>query len=309
MAKIKTFFKLLRTNRKGIKKAMFDNFAKTPFSHLICDKCYIKMQFKAYTGRKLDIKHPKTFNEKLQWLKLYNRDKKYTEMVDKLLVKDYIARTIGSEYVIKTLGVYDKVEDLDINTLPKQFVIKCTHDSGSVIICKDKESFDFNKAKKKLKKALKRNMFWHGREWQYKNVKPRILVEEYLVEETGELKDYKFMCFNGQVKCSFVCSSRFSKEGLHVTFFDREWKVLPFEREFPHVKEGFEKPKNYQTMILLAEKLSSGIPFVRVDFYECDNEIYFGELTFTPGNGVERFSPEEWDLKLGEWIDLGKINK
>ncbi len=277
------------------------------FSWLFSDKFLIKRAYKTYVGKKLNLKNPQTFNEKLQWLKLYDRKPQYITMVDKVAVKDYVADKIGEEYIIPTLGVYEKFDDIDFNSLPNQFVIKSTHDSGGLVICKDKSKFDINKARKKINWSQKRKYYYIHREWPYKNVKPRIIIEKYMKDKSGyELKDYKFLCFNGEVKCSFVCSDRFSEKGLHVTFFDRDWKVMPFERKYPSVKNGVPKPINYDIMLELAEKLSKNIPFVRVDFYEIDNRVYFGELTFYPGSGFEEFTPEEWDYKLGEWITLPK---
>lgn len=270
----------------------------------LSDKSFLKVTYRIRMGKKLDLDNPKTFNEKLQWLKLYNRKPEYTPMVDKFDVKKHVAEKIGEEYIIPTIGVWDKFEDIDFDNLPERFVLKCTHDSGGLAICKEKSTFDTQQAKAKLEKHLKNNFYYFGREWPYKNIKPRIIAEKYIEEGQGELKDYKFMCFNGKVQCTFVCSDRFTEKGLHVTFFDRDWNVMPFERSYPSVKEGLPKPLNYQKMIELAEILSKDIPFVRVDFYEVDNQIFFGELTFFPGNGTEPFSPEIWDLKLGEWIDL-----
>ncbi|MBE5753564.1 MAG: glycosyl transferase [Clostridiales bacterium] len=284
-----------------------DNFTKLPISHLFSDKLYIKIQYKATFKRKLNLKNPTSFNEKLQWLKLYNRKPEYSTMVDKFEVKDYVASIIGEQYIVPTLGVWDSFDEIDFESLPSKFVLKCTHDSGSVIICRDKSIFDKKSAKLKIEKKLKSNLFWHGREWPYKNVRPRIIAEPLMQDEEGELKDYKIMCFNGVARCAFVCSDRFSEKGLHVTFFDRNWNVMPFERSFPSVKEGLPQPQNYKKMIELSEILSKDIPFVRVDFYEIDGQIYFGELTFFPGNGMEQFQPEEWDYKLGEWIELTEI--
>jgi len=307
VGKIKTFFNLLKNNPKQIHKAFIDNFTKLPISHLFSDKLYIKIQYKATFKRKLNLKNPTSFNEKLQWLKLYNRKPEYSTMVDKFEVKDYVASIIGEQYIVPTLGVWDSFDEIDFESLPSKFVLKCTHDSGSVIICRDKSIFDKKSAKLKIEKKLKSNLFWHGREWPYKNVRPRIIAEPLMQDEEGELKDYKIMCFNGVARCAFVCSDRFSEKGLHVTFFDRNWNVMPFERSFPSVKEGLPQPQNYKKMIELSEILSKDIPFVRVDFYEIDGQIYFGELTFFPGNGMEQFQPEEWDYKLGEWIELTEI--
>ncbi len=269
------------------------------------DETYLKLMYRARLGKKLNLKNPRTFNEKLQWLKLYDRKPEYTTMVDKHEVKKYVADIIGEQYIIPTLGVWDSFDDIDFDSLPNQFVLKCTHDSGGLVICKDKRSFDIKSAKEKIEKSFGENYYYHGREWPYKNVKPRIIAEEYMEDsETSELRDYKFCCFNGKVKCSFVCSDRFSDDGLHVTFFDNEWNVMPFERCYPSRREGLPKPANYDKMIDLAERLSEKMPFVRVDFYDVNNKIYFGELTFFPGSGFEKFDPEEWDLKLGEWIKI-----
>ena len=269
------------------------------------DKMFVKFMFRVRMKKKLDLKNPKTFNEKLNWLKLYDRKDIYTTMVDKYEVKKYIAEKIGEEYIIPTLGVWDRFDEIDFDSLPNQFVLKCTHDSGGLAICKNKADFDKEKARQKIEKSLSRNFFWHSREWPYKNVKPRIIAEQYMEDsETSELRDYKFMCFNGEAKCSFVCSDRFTEDGLHVTFFDREWNVMPFERHYPHRKDGIKKPENYDKMLGLAEKLAQNIPFVRVDFYEVEGRIYFGELTFFPGAGLEEFTPEEWDYTLGSWIKL-----
>ena len=303
MGKLKTLISLCKSG-SGVGKAIMANFTRMSVSHLVSDRTYLKLQYRACVGKKLNLNRPTGFNEKLQWLKLYDRNTDYIRMVDKCDVKEYVANAIGDEYIIPTLAVWERAEDITIDELPEQFVLKCTHDSGSVVICKNKADFDLEKAKAQLAIALQKNMFWHGREWPYKNVKPRIIAEQYMSDDSGELSDYKFMCFNGTVKCSFVCTERFSGKGLHVTFLDKDWKVMPFERSFPSVKEGLPKPLNYEKMVELAEKLSAGIPFVRVDFYEVDNQIYFGELTFFPGNGTETFQPKEWDDILGSWIEL-----
>lgn len=268
------------------------------------DEKFLKRCYKARMKKELNLENPQTFNEKLQWLKLYDRKPIYTTMVDKCAVKGYVAERIGEEYIIPTLGVWDSFDEIDFDALPNRFVLKCAHDSGGLVICKDKASLDLDAARKKLEKSLKREWFYCGREWPYKNVKPRIIAEQYMSDDNGELCDYKLMCFNGKVKCSFVCSERYSAKGLHVTFFDREWNAMPFERKYPACREGLPKPLNYDKMLELAEQLSSGIPFVRVDFYEVFGKIYFGELTFYPGGGWEKFTPEEWDYELGSWIQL-----
>lgn len=271
------------------------------------DDEYLKKCFAVVMGYQLDLDNPQTFNEKLQWLKLYDRKPIYTTMVDKYEVKKYVAVTIGEKYIIPTLGIWDKAEDIDFAALPNQFVLKCTHDSGGLVICRDKTKLDIANAKQKLTNFLHRNYYKKWREWPYKKVKPRIIAEKYMEDtatQNSELTDYKFMCFGGEVKCSFVCTERFSKDGLKVTFFDRDWTKMPFERHYPASTKEIQKPVNYEKMIELAEKLSKDIPFVRVDFYETNNQIYFGELTFYPGNGLEEFTPIDWDYTLGRWIDL-----
>lgn len=275
------------------------------------DELYLKMKYYKVFKKKLNLKNPQTFNEKLQWLKLHDRKDVYTTMVDKFEAKKYVANIIGEEYIIPTFGVYNTFDDIDFNKLPNQFVMKCTHDSGGIIIVKDKSKIDLKKAKSQMNECLKRNFYYLSREWPYKNVKPRIIIEKYMEEEGYiQLNDFKLMCFNGKVKYTFVCSERDNqKEGLAVTFFDNDWNKLPFERHYRSSKKKIEKPKNFGKMIELAEKLAKNIPFLRVDFYEINNKIYFGELTFFPGGGFEEFTPEEWDYKLGEMIDLSKVKK
>ena len=277
--------------------------------NLLSDEVFLKINFRLRIGRPLNLNNPRGFNDKLQWLKLYDRNPKYTTMVDKYYVKEYISNVIGKEYVIPTIGVWDTIEDIDFSILPNQFVMKTTHDSGGCYICKDKSKLDNMELKKIINRSLNRNYYIQSREWPYKNVKPRIIVEPYLVDESGfELKDYKLMCFNGKVRCSFVCSNRNSKSGLNVNFYDRDWIPMPFERHYPKNNTEIPKPICYELMIELAEKLSKDIPFVRVDFYQIDNKPKFGELTFYPGAGLEEFTPEEWDFKLGDLLVL-PINK
>lgn len=267
----------------------------------ISDERYLKMLYKLIIGKKLNLDNPKTFNEKLQWLKLNDRKDIYTMMVDKYEVKKYILDIIGEEFVIPTIGIYNSFDEINFDELPEQFVMKCTHDSGGVVIVKDKSNFDKIKARKKLEKSLNLNFYYLGREWPYKNVKPRIIIEKYMGDN---LNDYKIMCFNGNPYYSFVCSDRSSEKGLHVTFFNDKWEKMNFERHYPSSKEEIVKPLNFDKMLELSKKLSRDIPFVRVDWYEIDNKIFFGELTFYPGGGFEEFSPIEWDYKLGELIDL-----
>lgn len=271
------------------------------------DKDFIKKMFKIYMGYELDLENPNTFNEKLQWLKLYDRNPKYTKMVDKYDVKDYVDGKIGSEYIIPTIGVWDHFEDIDFSKLPSQFVLKCTHDCGGLIICQDKSKLDLNKAKKKINRSLNKNYFFSGREWPYKNVKPRIIVEPYIEDsETKELRDYKFFCFDGEVKAMYIATDRNSLNETKFDFFDENFNHLPFTNAHPNAKFQPKKPLNFDKMKFLAEKLSVGIPHVRVDFYEANGKIYFGELTFFHMSGFAPFVPEIWDYKFGEWIKLPK---
>ena len=276
-------------------------------AHLWSDKLYLKLKFRLVMGQKLDLKNPKTFNEKLQWLKLYNRRPEYTMMVDKYAVKQFVADKIGEEYIIPTLGVWDKVEDIDWDSLPNQFVLKTTHGGGGggVVICKDKSIFDRDAARKKLQKSLDSDIYLSFREWPYKDVPKRIIAEQYMTDESGvELKDYKFFCFNGRVQCFKVDFDRFISHKAN--YYDREGSLLPFgEKVFPpDFDRVFDKPKNFDSMISLAERLSEDVPFVRVDFYNSNGNIYFGEITFFPAAGMGKFEPEDWDEKLGEWINL-----
>ena len=269
------------------------------------DSEYLEKKFETKLGYKLNLKDPKTFNEKLQWLKIYNRRQEYTQMVDKYMVKNYVAKRIGNEYVIPTLGVWDSFEQINFEKLPEKFVLKCTHDAGSIIIADGKEKLNKAEVKKKLDTALDINYFWLGREWPYKNVRRKIIAEKYMAG-LSEMIDYKFMCFNGRVKIIFTCTERYNDGQLKVTFFDTNWNRMPFERHYPSSNKMIAKPLNFDLMIVLAEKLCKNIPFVRVDFYEINNRVYFGEITFFPGGGMEEFTPQKWDRILGEWIELPK---
>lgn len=294
-----------------IERALLDRICKY-FGRFMSDQMFLKLMYKVRLGRKLDLREPKTFNAKLQWLKLYDRNPRYTELVDKIKVKEYIAGIIGEKYIIPTLKVFNSAKEIDFSELPNEFVLKCNHDSGTIYVCEDKRTLSIermNDIRDYFDKALKRDWYLLGREWPYKNVSRKIFAESYMSDKKqDELIDYKFMCFDGKVKCSFVCSDRKAKDGLKVTFFDREWNVMPFERHYPKSEKEISCPQNYDLMIRLAEKVSENIPFVRVDFYEIEGEIYFGEMTFYPGCGFEEFNPEEWDYELGKWIELGKID-
>lgn len=275
---------------------------------ILPDRFFLKILFRLRMGYRLDLNNPQTFNEKLQWLKLYNRKDEYTQMVDKAGAKDYVANIIGNEYIIPTIGVWDSVDEIDFNKLPNQFVLKCTHDSGGIVICQDKSKLDIKAAKKTLKKGLKRKFYSMNREWPYKNVVPRIIGEEYMVDESGyELKDYKWFCFDGEPKALFIATDRgLANEETKFDFFDADFNHLPFTNGHPNANRDIPKPKGFDEMKALASKLSKGHPHLRVDFYDINGKIYFGELTFYHWSGTTPFDPVEWDYTFGSWINLPK---
>lgn len=268
------------------------------------DDKFLETKFWLRTGKKLDFKKPMTFNEKLQWLKLYDRNPEYTQLVDKLEVRKYIEKTIGKEYLIPLLGEWDKFEDIDFNLLPDQFVLKCTHDSGGLIVCENKGALNLKRAKKKINRSLKRNFYYHGREWPYKNVKPRIICEKFMVDESGiELKDYKIFCFLGEPKIIQVDYNRF--EGHKRNLYDVDWNYVSSSIKHPtDPARLIEKPEKLEEMLQLARMLSKEYYHVRVDFYSIKDKIYFGEMTFYHGSGYEKFEPEEFGYKMGSWLQL-----
>ena len=278
------------------------------FSRILADKTYLKIYFKCKMGYKLNLKNPQTINEKLQWLKLYDRNPEYTKMVDKYEVREYIKEKIGEEYLIPLIGVYDKFDDIDFDELPNQFVIKCNHDSGGLVICKDKGKLNIEETRKKINKSLKRNYYYSGREWPYKNVKPRIIIEKYMEDSNkSDLIDYKLFCFNGIPKIVLVCSERFSSSNMCETWFDMNWKLIDMTESGHRVDSTISKPKQLKKMVELSKKLSKNIPFIRVDWYEIGDKLYFGELTFYPASGFEKFEPKEWNKKIGDMLSIDKL--
>lgn len=267
-------------------------------------KYYLQTQFKNRTGYNLNLDNPKTFNEKLQWLKLYDHNPLMTICADKYKVRDYVKDKIGEEYLIPLLGVWDNPDEIDFSSLPNQFVLKVNWGIGQNIIVKDKSQLNVRDAKEKLRNWLRpeSNHYYPGLEWSYKNIKPKIICEEYLEQLNGDLYDYKFLCYNGIAKNLFVVSDRFRNK--YIDFYDVNWERLPFTRVFNNSPKGINKPDNFDKLIQLSEKLAKPFTFVRVDFYSIENKIHFGELTFYPGNGVESFEPIEWDYKLGDLIEL-----
>lgn len=280
------------------------------FSKYLNDEQFLRYRFRIVMGKRLDLKNPTSYNEKLQWLKLYDRNPLYTKLVDKVAVKDYVASIIGNEYIIPTLKVYKSPEEVRIEDLPERFVLKTNHDGDSlgVFVCKDKKNFDFNKAISILSKNLQHNYYYTGREWPYKNVNPVIFAEEYKEDEFGELRDYKFFCFNGVVKALFVATER-SVGHVKFDYFDRDFNHLDFTQSHPMSNVTLKKPNNFEKMIELAERLSRGLPHVRIDLYNCNGKIYFGEMTFYHYGGMIKFHPEEWDYKFGSWLQLPKYKR
>ena len=280
-------------------------------SRVLTDKAYVKLRYRMIFKKKLNLKNPQTYNEKLQWLKLYDRKPEYSKLVDKFEVKKHVADIIGEKYIIPTLGVWDRFEDIDFDSLPNQFVLKCTHDSGGLIICKDKTKLDIENAKRTINASLKENYYWQGREWPYKNLRPRIIAEKFMVDESGyELKDYKFFCFNGEVKALFIAKDR-SKgdDAIKFDFFDADFNHLPFTNGHTNSEPPYFKPQGFEEMKVLASKLSENLPQARIDFYNINGQIYFGEITFFHWGGMMPFTPEEWDKTFGDWIILPEKNK
>ena len=276
------------------------------------DKLYLQLRFYFEMGQKLNVKSPKTFNEKLQWLKLYNRKPEYTMMVDKYAVKQYVADKIGEEYIIPTLGIWTRVEEIDWESLPNQFVLKTTHGGGSggVVICKDKAKLDKIGASRKLQQSLNSDIYRNYREWPYKNVPKRIIAEKYMMEsislnEDSDLVDYKFYCFNGTPTYCQVIRDRNTNETID--FYDMEWNHMPFVGLNPVIGNGLnpvKKPLLLNKMIEICHTLSIDIPFSRIDLYVIDEKVYFGEITFFPASGIGTFTPTEWNYKLGKMIEL-----
>lgn len=274
------------------------------------DSIYLKLLYRYKLGKKLDLKKPQTYNEKIQWMKVHYRNPLYTQLADKYGVREYISKKIGEEYLIPLIGVYDKFDDIDFDTLPDQFVIKCTHDSGGLVICRDKKQLDIKKAKEKIERCLKRDYFLNSREWVYSDIKPRIVIEKYMVDESGyELKDYKFFCFNGNAEVMFMATDRSGEEETKFDFFDMDFNHLDLRNGHPNSTRKLEKPERFEEMAALAEKISEGLPHARVDLYNINGKLYFGEVTFFHWSGLKPFEPEKWDKIFGDWFMLPEKNR
>lgn len=276
------------------------------FFERMSDEKYLKSKYRAKIKKKLELDNPKSYNEKLQWLKLYDRRPEYTVMVDKYLAKGYVDKIIGEEYIIPTLGEWNTPEEIDFDALPNQFVLKCNHNSGlGMCICTDKSRLDIRKVKKGLSRGLKQNYYLTGREWPYKDVPRKIVAEQFLKSDTGGLTDYKIHCFNGIPKFILVCRDRFTESGLTEDFYTPKWEHMNVKRpQIPNALMPIPKPEKLDEMLMLAEKLSKDVPFLRVDFYVVEGRIYFSELTFFPASGFSPYDPPEWDDIFGSWIEL-----
>lgn len=299
--KIKVAYKLITSDRSEF---IVELLKKLQF--IFPDKLYLQLLFHYKMGYKLNLKNPKTFSEKIQWLKLYNRNPLYTTLVDKYAVKKWVADKIGEKHIVPMLGVWDNTNEIDFESLPDRFVLKTTNGGGgNVIICKDKSKLDKVKTIKLLNRSLKNSIYNNYREWPYKNVPPRIIAEKYIENDGRNLYDYKFYCFNGKVHFCQVIRDRYTKETID--FYDMAWNHMPFVGLNPVAKNGLNpvaKPQDLKKMVSICEKLSEGFPFIRVDLYNVDDKIYFGELTFYPASGFGVFEPDEWNYKLGDLLNL-----
>jgi len=308
MSKITTAVDLLKKDRVGFLCVILKKLLNNKIACVLKDDAFLKICFFSQTRKKLDLKNPKTFNEKLQWLKLYDRNPLYTSLVDKYAVKKFVAKLIGENYVIPTLGVWNKFDEIDFDNLPNQFVLKCTHDSGGLVICKDKSRLNMVEAKEKIELSLKKNYYWNYREWPYKNVPPRIIAEMYMEDPSCKgLLDYKFYTFNGVPHFLLLASNRQSKEKeLSFDYFDMDFNHLPLVNHWHpnNMVDFLEKPKSFDKMKHLVTVLAKNIPHVRADFYEVSGQIYFGELTFFDMGGFLRIKPNSWDREWGDLIQL-----
>lgn len=289
-------------------KAGFKYFLTT-LCRFIPDRTYLKMVFRIKMGKKLDLENPKTFCEKIQWLKLNDRNPEYGKLVDKETVKDIVARKIGAEYIIQTLGAWDTVDEIEWDKLPDRFVLKTTHGGGGdgVVVCRDKKTFDRAGAVRKLKRAMKIDLFCKVREWSYKGINKRIIAERYIEDSNRELVDYKFFCFDGYVDCVMICVDRQIGEPKFY-FFDKDWKLLRYNKRGLAAPEGFTvpKPEGLEEMYEVASKLSEGFTFARIDLYDVDGKVYFGEITFYPNSGLDNNLVPESENRWGQLIKLNQ---
>lgn len=270
------------------------------------DRAYIQLYYFAQFKKFCNLRNPKTYNEKLNWLKLHDHNSAYPSLVDKYEAKAQVAKIIGEEYIIPTLGVWDSFDEIDFDALPDQFVLKCTHDSEGVVVVRDKNKLDFPAAREKLTHALSQNFYYMGREWPYRHLRPRIIAEKYMEDHVdGELRDYKFFCFDGEPRAMFIASDR-TDHGVFFDYFDLDFNHLDLRQKYPNAAKSIRKPVNFEKMIELSRRLTKGFPHVRADFYEVDGKLYFGELTFYHFSGFMPFQPDQWDKIFGDWLKLPK---
>lgn len=288
---------------KNPKKAVWWLFRKL-FGQRLSDEHFVSLMYWVTTGSRLNLKTPETFNEKIIWLNLYDRRPEIPSLVDKYEVKRIVGRMLGEAYIIPQLGVWERFDEIDFSTLPNRFVLKCTHDSGSVVICKDKSLFDMDSARKKLNKSLRQNYYYLAREWQYKAIKPRIIAEKYMEESSDrELMDYKFLCFDGEVKFIFVVFDRYTS--LKRNIYTPDWQLINETITFPNAPDRMiERPSKLDEMLEIARALSKGFPHVRIDLYFINGQIYFGECTFSSAAGMGEFSSDSFAKTLGDYIKL-----
>lgn len=282
----------------------YDKFKEFYYRHVISDEELIRKKFKKRLGREVDLENPIKFNDKLQWLKLYWHDPIATKCADKYEVREIIKEKIGEEYLNELIGVYGSVNEIDIDKLPDKFVLKGTHGSGFNIICKDKSKMNWDEEFKKMRRWLRTNYYLQNREWVYKDIKPKIICEKYLEElDSGELKDYKIFCFDGDPKIIEVDFDRFKNHKRN--FYDLDWNFINYEIKYPNdSKANISKPDALTEILDLSRILSEGFPHVRVDFYLLNRKIMFGELTFFHESGMGPFKPEAFEIKMGNWLEL-----
>lgn len=278
-------------------------------SKYIPDEKYLNILFRGYIGEKMDWDNPVTFNQKMQWLKMNDRRNIYTVMVDKIRVKEFISKQIGSKYVVQTYGTWDDFDEIDFNSLPNQFVLKTNHGCGGMVICKNKDELNIQEVKKKIQKSYGDNYFWYCREWPYKNVKRKVFAEEYMQNgNQNNLVVYKIFNFSGKPELIQVIQDDKTKYET-IDYFDTKWNLLDLRQNYPNSIHHLAKPETLEEMLELAGRLSQGIPFVRTDFYEVNGKVIFSEFTFFSDAGFAKFYPRKWDDELGALINLSLAKK
>ena len=268
------------------------------------DEQYLKMLYKSVMHKELNLSNPRTFNEKLQWLKIHDKNPAYTEFVDKIAAKKKVGSIIGVEHIVKTYAIWDTAEQIDLSVLPQKVVLKCNHDQGSVMLIKNTQEQDLDSIKKNYKQRLRHSPFNGTREYAYKGIVPKVFAEEFLDDR---IIDYKFYCFNGEPKFLYCGQGLTIDHSLKIDFFDMDWEVMPFYRTDYHRLGQIEKPKQFEKMKEIAHTLSRGVPFVRIDLFEVDGDVYFSEFTLCPASGFMPFEPEEYDEIVGNWLNLDGI--